>query len=102
MKSIDIDGSRWTSPLEFFNGLKDALGGFDGHGLGFDAFIDTMVYHHELLTVQPPYVVRIHHPHPQIEPTVKELARYVVEAREWRKTNWGDDADVAICIADSD
>lgn len=102
MKSIDIDGSRWTSPLEFFNGLKDALGGFDGHGLGFDAFIDTMVYHHELLTVQPPYVVCIQHPPPQIETTVEELAHYVVEAREWRKANWGDDADVAIRIAGSD
>lgn len=102
MKSIDIDGSRWTSPLEFFNGLKDALGGFDGHGSGFDAFIDTMVYHHELLTVQPPYVVYIHHPHPQIETTVEVLARSIAEAREWRKANWGDDADVAICIAVSD
>jgi RNAse (barnase) inhibitor barstar len=96
MRTIVLDGSCWSSRIDFYNALLSALGASDAHGSGVDALIDSMVYG-GMLEAEPPYEVLVQNvAPPEVRRDVEELSRVLAEARGWRKENRGDDVEVAV------
>ena len=99
MKIIELDGSAWSEELDFWYALREALGVSRGHGTGFDAFVDSIFYHPEMLEVPPPFTIEVKHPHPTSRADVERMAAVLAEAREWRKANYGDDVEALLRVA---
>lgn len=98
MQTIELDGSGWSGPGDFFEALRSALGACDGHGTGPDAFEDSMVYQTDMLRVQPPYEIVIRRPHPSARAAVEAMGQGLREQRRWRREHWGSDTEVSLSI----
>ena len=100
MKEIPLDASHWKSQADFFEALAQALGSIEWHGRNADAFLETMIYHTDLNTVQPPYKVTIRNTSAELQEYVVNFASWVRKAREDRKSDreWGDDIEVNMVV----
>lgn len=98
MQKVKLDGSRWTSKVDFYDALASALGSVDWHGRNADAFLETMVYYLDLNSIQPPYVVVVENVSEAMRPFVHDFASWVAEARQDRINDpeWGDDVEVSV------
>jgi|LWDU01.1.fsa_nt_gi phage-related protein len=97
-KEILLDATEWRTKEEFFEALAEALGSIEWHGRNADAFIETMVYHTDLNTVQPPYQLTVHNASGAVKEYVAKFASWVNEAKVDRKTDpeWGDEIEVNV------
>jgi hypothetical protein len=96
MRTIVLDGSSWSSRIDFYKALLSVLGAPAVHGSSVDALIDSMVYG-GMLEANPPYEVLVQNvAPPEVRRGVEELSRALAEARRWRKENRGDDAEVTL------
>jgi hypothetical protein len=96
MQTIRIDGSEWTTPLEFYDALLLALGQYEGHGRGVDAFIDSMIYG-GMLQTEAPYEVLVENVASDlVQSEVDVLARALADARAERRARLGDDVEVTL------
>jgi hypothetical protein len=96
MQMINLDGSSWTKPLDFWFALREALGVVPGHGTGFDAFEDSIFYHPDMLSVRPPFTVLVHDAPTATRLEVAQMAEGWAFQRHWRKDNYGDDVEALI------
>ena len=101
MREIPLDASDWKSRADFFEALAQALGSVEWHGRNADAFLETMIYHIDLNTVQPPYRIMIRNTPADVREYVINFATWVQEAREDRMGDpeWGDDIEVSMVVA---
>jgi hypothetical protein len=98
MQIVEIDGSSWKTTRDAVEGLLSALKPIGGHGSSIDAFIDSMIYG-GMLETEPPYEVVVRGiSSPQAITFVSDLASALVEARKWRRANYGDDVQVVVSI----
>ncbi|WP_304170061.1 hypothetical protein [Phenylobacterium aquaticum] len=96
MQTIRIDGSEWTTPLEFYDALLQALGQYEGHGRGVAAFIGSMIYG-GMLQTEPPYEVLVENVTSDlVQAEVDVLSRALAEARNDRRVRCGDDVEVTL------
>lgn len=100
MRRIELDGSGWQSPHDFYEALASALDSVEWHGRNTDAFLETMVYLTELNGVQPPYEVVIEHAALALRPFLQEFSSWLAKARRDRREDplWGDDVDVSVTV----
>lgn len=100
MHTLKLDGSHWKSRGDFYDALAATLGSFAGHGRNADAFLETMVYHLDLNTIQPPYVVAVENAPKALLPFLHDFASWVAEARQGRidDPDWGEDIEVAVRV----
>jgi hypothetical protein len=96
MRTIVLDGSSWSAPLDFWDALREALGVVPGHGTGFDAFEDSVFYHPDMLSVRPPFTVIVQNPPPVARSDIAQMAEGWAFQRQWRKENYGDDVEALI------
>ena len=101
MRRIELDGSGWQSRRDFYDALATALGSVGWHGRNADAFLETMVYHCDLNSVQPPYEVVIENAPDALRPFLCDFSSWVMEARRDRRDDpgWGGDVQVAVTVA---
>src|SRR5579872_15193 len=59
MKTITVNAKTFTNPVKFFAGVLKTLGAPDWHGLSINAFVDTMIWHPEVHSIRPPYLLRV-------------------------------------------
>lgn len=101
MKIIELDAGKWTTPLDFCNGLLAALGAPEWHGHSVGALMDSMIWG-GINAVEPPYTIRIHNTNhlPRTVIDEIELVKSVLaEARaEFNERN-GHDVEVELEIA---
>lgn len=100
MTIIDLDGSAWTRPLDFWFALREGLGVVNEHGTGFDAFEDSVFYHPEMLTVRPPFKVVVRNAPVVSRADIEQMAVGWASQRQWRKNHYGDDVEASIVVAD--
>ncbi|MBJ7445156.1 MAG: barstar family protein [Sphingobium sp.] len=98
MQTIELDGGDWRSELDFYEALANALGSVEWHGRNADAFLETMIYYLDLNKVQPPYKVVIKRAREPVLSFLLEFASWIVKARDDRKRDWGDDAEVVVTV----
>lgn len=101
MRIIELDSGGWTTPRDFLDGVRRAIGASDGHGLDVDAIVDSMV-RGGINSVQPPYTIRVvgtAKADPKIKAEIETLAKALKDARLWRHNHRHDDVEVAIEIA---
>jgi len=98
MRTIVLDGSSWSAPLDFWYALREALGVVPGHGTGFDAFEDSVFYHPDMLCVRPPFTVIVQNPPPIARSDIEQMAEGWAFQRQWRKENYGDDVEALIVV----
>lgn len=99
MQTIELDGSSWSNRLDFWFALRTALGVVSGHGNGSDAFEDSVFYHPDMLSVQPPFSVIVRNPPAETRADVEQMAQGWAFQRQWRKEYYGDDVEAVICVA---
>lgn len=98
MRTIEIDGSKWTETVDFFGALRTVLGACPSHGWGFDAFEDS-VFNGGMLKVEPPFQVIVRNCPRIFREDVETMARGWAEQRQWRKDNCGEDVEASIALA---
>jgi hypothetical protein len=54
--TFDIDATKWTSVIEFYRAMNNALGGPEGYVGSLDGLLDLMLWDE---TIEPPYTVRL-------------------------------------------
>ncbi len=59
MKTIALDASTWTTPVDFYEALRVVVGAPEWHGLGPDAFLDSMNWHDEINAQKSPYTLKV-------------------------------------------
>lgn len=96
IKEILLDATEWQTKEDFFETLAQALGSIEWHGRNADAFLETMIYHTDLNTVQPPYQLSVQHVSGDVGEYVEKFVSWVHEAKADRKTDpeWGDNVEV--------
>ena len=96
IKEILLDATEWQKKEDFFEALAQALGSIEWHGRNADAFLETMIYHTDLNTVQPPYQLTVQHASGDVAEYVEKFVLWVHEAKADRKIDpeWGDDVEV--------
>lgn len=101
MQTLELDGSRWQSEIDFYNALATALGSVQGHGRNANAFLETMIYYLDLNSVQPPYEVVIRNAPEELCPFLQDFASWVADARQDRTDDpgWGGDVEVVVTVA---
>lgn len=80
-RSLEIDGSRWRSPRDFYDALSGVLGGVERDCRSSESLLETMIDYPYLNAVQPPYEVVIRNPSAALEPFLSDFARSVADAR---------------------
>ena len=100
MREILLDGGQWKSRADFFEALAEGLGSVEWHGRNADAFLETMIYHVDLNTVQPPYVLKILNASEEVRGYVAKFALWIEEARADRRSNaeWDGDVEVRMVV----
>jgi hypothetical protein len=94
--TITVDGASWRTAVDAIDGLLKALRPFGMHGNSIDAFIDSMIYG-GMLEVEPPYEVVVENVEsPDARSFVDDLSVALVEARAWRRANYGDEVEVSV------
>lgn len=58
MRIIELDGSTWKTPRDFQQALFDAIEQGYPHGMGVDAFIDSMIWR-GMGVPEPPYIIQV-------------------------------------------
>jgi hypothetical protein len=101
MQIIELDASKWTTPLDFLNAVRRASGAPKEHGLDIDTIVDSMV-RGGINSVQPPYTIRIVGT-AMVDSTIKKeietFAQIIKDARLWCTNHRHGDLEVAIEIA---
>ncbi len=59
MKVIDLDASKWSNAIVFYDDLLSALEAPHWHGYNINALIDSVVWG-GINALEPPYTVRIY------------------------------------------
>ncbi len=102
MRIIEVDGSGWSEPLDFYNALFEAIEQGYPHGVNLNAFIDSMVWR-GMGGIEPPYVVSVvglKSAPDVVKEEVQVMATALAEAREERLARDGIDIDVSISTPD--
>ncbi len=100
MKVVSIDASKFHNSLEFFQALKEAIGGPEWHGLSIDAFLDTMVWH-DVNALTPPYTVVVFNSNTapyEVREDALLLKRCILDARRELKRLRGVDREVDLVV----
>ena len=58
MRTIDLNAKSWTTVLDFYHALLDALGVPKGYSCSVDALLEFMIWD-EIKVTEPPYTIRI-------------------------------------------
>ncbi len=95
---VQLDAAGWSTPLDFLNALRAAIGAPDWQGNSPDAFVDT-IFWDGCNRLQPPYHIQVACP----ENAPIEVVNYIdlmtlvlSEARADRYTRIGSDIDVSL------
>jgi len=98
MQMIELDGSRWTSRVDFYRALLAELGAPRWHGENINALIDSMIYG-EINALAPPYTVRVTgmgSVPPEVRTEVEMAQRALAEARDECRTSTGEDVEARL------
>ena len=98
MRIIQLDGSSWKTPLDFYQALFDAIEQGYPHGMGVDAFIDSMIYR-GMGGIEPPYMIRVVNltgTPKAVRDDVSMMITALQDARQERAENYGVDVEVSI------
>lgn len=101
MRIIELDAGGCTTPQDFRDGVRRAIGAPYRGGLDVDTVVDSMV-RGGINFVKPPYTIRVvgtAKVDPKIKTEIETLAKALKDARLWRHNHRHDDIDVAIEIA---
>jgi len=99
MRIVELDAGGWTTPLDFLDAVRGAVGASDGCGLDIDAIVEAMVRGGSL---EPPYTIRIvatAKADSKVRTEIEALAKALKDTRIWRANHRCDTLDVAIEIA---
>lgn len=83
MREINLDASKWTTLLDFYDALFDALGAPDWHGRSINALIDSMIWG-GINRIEPPYLIRVRgtaHVPSALQDQIERARDYLLEAR---------------------
>ena len=100
MLVIELDASNWHDVNEYYDALKGSLGSCEGHGSSPAAWVDSMIYG-GMNNIEPPYLIRLTGTSRcplALKQHIHLLADVIREAREWKKQNYGIDAEVSFDI----
>jgi len=98
MRILQLDGSAWKKPLDFYQALFDAIEQGYPHGMNINAFIDSMIWR-GMGGIEPPYkieVVHLAHVPEEVREEVLVMIAALKEARQDRIKSWGDDVEVSM------
>jgi len=98
MRIIQLDGSAWKKPLDFYQALFDGIEQGYPHGMGVNAFIDSMIWR-GMGGVEPPYLVLVTNLTGVPKEVCEEISFMVSalqEARQERFERQGIDVEVSI------
>jgi RNAse (barnase) inhibitor barstar len=98
MRIIDLDGTNWTSVIDFYDAILSALGAPSEHGKNVNALVDSMIWGgiNELV---PPYTIRIRHMaglSKDLADEIEAAKRSLREARLDFQSREGRDVDVQL------
>ncbi len=103
MRIVEMDGSLWKSPLDFYVALREAIDQNEyNFGLSVDAFLEAMVWM-DLGGLKPPYELRILNLAGAPDAVRSEVAlmiSLVAEARQENVQEYGVDVEVSISAPD--
>ena len=99
MRIIELDGANWKAPLEFLEALYEGIEQGHPHGLGIDAFVDSMIWR-GMGGVEPPYAIRIVNVGSAPKAVTDEIVATSLAIREARRErlSW-DGVDVEVTIS---
>jgi hypothetical protein len=101
MRIIELDASGCTTPLDFLDAARCAIGAPESRGLDVDAIVDSII-RNDVHSVQPPYTIRVVGTvklDPKIKMEIETLAKALKDTRIWRANHRYEAIDVAIEIA---
>jgi hypothetical protein len=100
MRIVELHADGWVTAVDFLNALGKAIGAPDWHGLGVNAFLDTMVYHDDINALKRPYTIRISGAG-RAKPEVQDKIRFLVQViNEHSAPDRGGDLEVTMRIED--
>ncbi|HVW74436.1 MAG TPA: barstar family protein [Rhizomicrobium sp.] len=101
MRTIELDASDWTTPVDFIRALQIALDAPEWCGSNVDAINELMIWGLGAGELPPPYVVKIS----KVSASPQEVQAYIAlqakcvrEARAEKHARDGADTDVSIEI----
>jgi hypothetical protein len=100
MRIIELDASRWQTPLDFIRALQTAIGAPKGHGSSPDAFVDSMIWG-GMNSVEPPYEVCIvgsERVPKAVRDYVDLVASELANGRKWKREKRGEDTEVSVRV----
>ncbi|MHB1205695.1 MAG: barstar family protein [Rhodospirillaceae bacterium] len=100
MRIIRLDVGECETPVDFFSALAKALESPKWHGMGVDAFIDSIVGG-DINAVEPPYEIQVLNlaRTPQaVRDKIEKLQTHVKEARADNLRREGVDVEVSLEI----
>jgi len=97
MRIVELDGSGWTTPLDFINALRITIGAPNAADL--DALGETMIG--GAVSLETPCTIRIagtRHAPSAVKNEIAALTRMIEDARLWRDNHRYGDIGVTIEI----
>ena len=98
-RQIELDAKDWNSVADFSGALLAAIGAPEWHGHSINAFLDSMIWHDTINSVQPPYTIQIRNASglaANIVDEIELLKRCISEARAEFRSRRGSDIDVQL------
>ena len=102
MRVIQLDGSTWKKPIDFYQALFDGIEQGYPHGMNVNAFIDSMIWR-GMGGIEPPYRIEVMHLAGVPEDVCQEVSVMIAalrEARQGRIESWGDDVEVSMVASE--
>ena len=101
MQIIELDGTNWTSGLDFYDALLSALGAHQGHGRNINALLDSMIWTDKVNRLVPPYEIVVRNVAHLPQDALREIELLKVllrRAREDHRLLRGSDVQVEFTI----
>jgi len=98
LRVLELNAGQWRTRRDFYDALSAVLGGIERDCRSSESLLETMVFHLDRNTEQPPYEVVIRNPPEDLRSYLSDFAHSVEEARRGRSAKWGDDVEVIVTV----